>query len=621
MFEESNAFDKINPKWQARLNRCVDITRMIANKSPDKIEIIFEQLKESIYAHTQSRLEAFIFVCTNICFVWPVYIPQLIRIFKFLIDSESNENILGKTKYLIYKQLFHWYFSDASDEVYVFILQIFLQCLETNILELDEFISKIKKRFVQKSTFHNQLCILGLYFSPEIEHNDPSFFNQTRDYIEQCQNQHFLSSKTYFILCDYEKYQSNNWEYLKQIRKLIPEVGFDTFKSIVNDDLAQFIEIMNKEKATTPNSDSVLNNYLENPPLSLFSLIELEPPYINAAAISGAEKIFGYLYESGASLHSTCKNGASIDQCACINPKPAIISILEKENVNFDNALPSFSRCFDIDAINEYMYLISKAKSGVSRTGSTGINMSIMCCNFLLFRACLEKNSDPNLEDGFGMRPLDYACQFGNVVFYKSLLMCGADVTQANTIFNASNYGNSHILLKLLKNDQIDPDYYDQKKDMTALKAAILNSHLGCIKILINDGRINLQRRFRNNLTYINFAASQNDVRIFKFILERAEISLTDLHVSPLFNSIFFNCIQMTEFLLFGMEGIDPNKLTNDQNVNALWLSVARGNYEMTEMILNNKVNKLSANEIVQAQDSNDAKMIDILSKYDVELP
>ena len=67
MFEESNAFDKINPKWQARLNRCVDITRMIANKSPDKIEILFEQLKESIYAHTQSRLEAFIFVCTNIC--------------------------------------------------------------------------------------------------------------------------------------------------------------------------------------------------------------------------------------------------------------------------------------------------------------------------------------------------------------------------------------------------------------------------------------------------------------------------------------------------------------------------------------------------------------------------
>ena len=68
------------------------------------------------------------------------------------------------------------------------------------------------------------------------------------------------------------------------------------------------------------------------------------------------------------------------------------------------------------------MYLISKSKTDVTRTGSTAINLSIMCCNFLIFRVCLEKNSDIDLEDGFGMKPLDYACKFGNFVFYKYLI-------------------------------------------------------------------------------------------------------------------------------------------------------------------------------------------------------
>lgn len=614
-------FNKINPKWQARINRCVDITRIIANKSPENNEALFEQLKDSIYAHTQSRLEAFIFVCTNVCFVWPHCIPQLIRIYNFLIQSETNENILGKTKYLIYKQLLHWYFSDKSDDVFIFILQIFLQCIEYQIFEVSELVSKIKKRFIQKSIFHDQLCLMVLFFSPEIEEVDPSFLEKTQNYIQQCLNQHVLSPKIYLILLDYDKFRNNNWEYLKQSRKFLPEVGFDLFKAIYNDDVDKFIELIEKERSTNPSTDSILNGYIENPTFSVFGLIDIDTPYINAAALFGSEKIFKYLYESGVSLHSVCKNGATIDQCACINPKSAIISILEKENVNFEFALSSFSRCFDFEAVNDYMYLISKSKTDVTRTGSTAINLSIMCCNFLIFRVCLEKNSDIDLEDGFGMKPLDYACQFGNVVFYKSLLYSGADVTKASPVYYAAKYGNSTVLTKLLKNSSIDPDIFDQKRDRTPLKEAIMNSHYGVVKKLLNDDRIDLSRRFKNDLCYVNFAASQNDIRIFKLIFDKVAVKIPDLTVSPLFNSIFFNCVQMTEYLLFHVDGIDPNKLTKNQDVNALWLSVKRGNYEITEMILDNKINKLSPNEVVQAQTNNDSKMMDIIAKYDLSLP
>lgn len=619
MLQNTNLFDKITPKWQARINRCFDITRMLANKSPEKAEIMYVQLKDSIYAHLQSRLEAFIFVFTNICFVWPSYIPQAVQIYKFFDNSQSNENVFGKAKQIIYKQLFHWYFGDRFDDAFFFVLQIFLQCIEQQVFDMKEFISKLKKKFIKKSVFCNQLSMIALYFSPEIEKEDIQFFQETRKYIQQCQIRRILSPKVYLILLDYEKYQRNNWEYLKKNRKIIPEMNYELFSSFYYDDIDKFIELIQKEQKTDNNKNGpVLNAILENPPLSVFTLFDNDVPYINAAAIFGAEKIFAYLYESGVSLHSICKNGATIDQCACICPKPAIISILEKENVSFANSLPSFAHCFDMEAVNHYMYLISKTKMGLTPTGTTPVNMSIMCCNSYLFRICLEKNPDIDLDDQYGMRPLDYSCQFGNIIFYKSLLLAGADISKANPAFYAANYGNSAILNSLLKNDSIDMDKLDEKHDVTPLKGAIMNSHYEVVKLLVNSRKVDLSRRFKSNLTYINFAASQNDIRILKLILENTNTSIASLAVSPLFNSIHFNCIQTTEYLLNNVEGINPNKLCQNADINALWLAVKGSCYDIVEMILEKDIVKLSSNEVVLAQNNQDSKMVEILGKYEL---
>ncbi|OHS94700.1 hypothetical protein TRFO_39124 [Tritrichomonas foetus] len=692
---KNNYYNKLTPKRQARISRCFDIIRMIVYSNPEDDEILLKRLLTSNYAHNSSRLLAFIYISINICSVWPNYIDHSANLLSLMQKSaDPNNNCLIYVKKFIGNQLFQKYFGDSTDDIYIFVLHFFLKCIEKGIYSTEEIVSKIKRKFVRKKVFFNQLCFFFIFFAPEIEETDKNFYEETQNFIDQSKTKQFLNSKLSFILdeVNYQNFKKDNWKKLKKERVSFAQIE----NAIRNDDLDSFKRIIESEN----NGD--LNGYCKNSIFSPFVLFDNEFPFICSAAIYGSEKIFMFLFKSGVSLESRSKSGISLFQCACVNPVSSILSVFPDELIhpnlnsstakspklstsplssqaiyqnthkgspntnsssssniyspyssspfavspnspqsfkeNFqinnpinnqintqitgqmnqscnsnDHIMSSFARCYKLDELNEYLYLACNDKLGVAPNGTTAFNKAIYSSNYFIFKMCLEKNVDINLEDGFGMTPFECACYGGDYLCMKNLYKLGADVKKGKPMIYATEFGNYFLIPTLLKYHEIDPDQLYE--NATPLKMAILNSHFKVVKLLINDKRVNVNRIFNDGQNYINVAACQNDIRIMQLILNKLSFdSLNEMKVSPLLNSIVYELPEMTNFLL-SLDQINPNKLFNNVDISALWIATKVKNTKIIEMLIEKTV-KVTVPDIILAYENNDSDLVDLLTKY-----
>lgn len=710
--EISNAtlLSKLPKHLVDKLDQLIDLLKILLNLTEENFEEKSTFLLNSDFYHLIDMYEMFITVSLNICFFWPRRIPIISKMFTTFHKKDRNGNSMI-TKQIINNHILHGYFNNPLDDVYTFYLYLTLLGITYHDITPLNLVNDLKKCYRRKRQCKNQICILALFFAPEIQLQDPDFFNELQDFILRCKKQKLLSPKTLKFLEKAEYYKKNNWEMLIKSRNLY-DCGDVKLRSLLFDDLNMFKRALNINDDTTtgPNSDfkvsanlnmrkkiNIFNNddsdvnifnyyeyntidsdngdekideitklsgYFENPPLSLFTIFDSKTPYISVAAALGATNIFNYLYEKGVPLNLWAENGATTAQLAGINPTDEVLSILKKENIDTREGTAGFIRCFNFDRFKRFcpLYLGREIDEefdeqhpyrfqyATSPTKSTVLVQSVLTTNFISLKMCFENQLiDINQADGSGLTPLDIACQMGNKLIVEILVELGADLNCGNPLINAAMCGHSEIVKYILG---ISPDAYEERdgfhhdddylfrysyhechnKDVkfpldiinkanssgiTPLYASIANSHYKVTRMLLMNKKTDLTKKFKDGLTYINLAASQNNVDILSVVLEYVKIPFKEHEVSPFVSAIVSG---MPDTFLYLLEKerdkVDLNKVIKSSDISAIWLAVKFSQLEIVKILIEREKCNVTAVEIDLVTRNNDTDMLELLNKY-----
>ncbi|OHS99333.1 hypothetical protein TRFO_34238 [Tritrichomonas foetus] len=441
--------DRLSQKYADYIEKTIQTTEFLCTLNDENFDERCQFFVNSETSKSETYFKEFLRFSINLCFVWPIQIPFSTRLIKYFHDNQNPSNVFSITKDFVLGDLSHWYFNDSNDDVYIFQLYFIHQLIQFGVFQIADIIRMLKVFFNKKKQFCNQICMEFLYFAPEIETEDPDFFNTLFLFYQRSKSKNLLNKKTLNFFNDFEKYKENNWQLLKENRSRL-DCGDDILKSLIDDNPEDFRKSLEKRGES-------ITGYFSNPPLSLFTIFDIKYPFILTSVIFNAVKIFRFLYESGVSLDSTSENGATIAQAASMNPDKEIFDILFKENINIADGMASFSRCFHFDKLQQFKSLYKKyGESELSPTKSTVFVQSVLCLNFMIFKECLKHNVDINQTDGFNETPLSTACLVGSRLPVSILVDLGADVNKGFPLIRAASNGHSQIVEYLLSLDNIN---------------------------------------------------------------------------------------------------------------------------------------------------------------------
>lgn len=236
----------------------------------------------------------------------------------------------------------------------------------------------------------------------------------------------------------------------------------------------------------------------------------------------------------------------------------------------------------------------------------------------------IEIGVDVNNTTAFGVTPLMYASEEGNLYVMKKLIFAGANVNavpdnKITALLSATISDKKEAVLLLLQNG-VNIESADDEGN-TALLIAAQNNSLETVKLLL-DFKANIQAKNSDKNNALHFAAAfGNDSLVVLLINSGIYLNEKDkLGFTPIMVAVASNRIETAELLL--SYGADLN-LVNNENLSVLSLAILNGNAYLTELFLINGVvtNHLSGNArdhwyFAQGTDKSIKKL---LQKFDVK--
>ena len=129
--------------------------------------------------------------------------------------------------------------------------------------------------------------------------------------------------------------------------------------------------------------------------------------------------------------------------------------------------------------------------------------------------------------------------------------------------------------------------------------------------------KTDLNKRFKDGSTYINLAASQNNIDILEYVLEYVKIPFEDHEVSPLASAIASGMMNSFLYLIEKKrDEIDLNKMFKSADVSALWMAVKFSNANIVSHLIEKENCIVTAKEIDLATRNNDKNILGILNKH-----
>ena len=161
--ENSNTIllDRLPKNLADKLDQFIELFTILLNVTEDNFEEKSKFLLDSEFYYSIEMYEMFITVSLNICFFWPSRIPIITKVFStFHKKNQNNKSVV--TKQVINNQILHGYFNNPLDDVYVFQLYLILYGIEHHDITSAELVSDIKKSYMRKRQFTNQICMIAL---------------------------------------------------------------------------------------------------------------------------------------------------------------------------------------------------------------------------------------------------------------------------------------------------------------------------------------------------------------------------------------------------------------------------------------------------------------------------
>jgi ankyrin repeat protein len=297
------------------------------------------------------------------------------------------------------------------------------------------------------------------------------------------------------------------------------------------------------------------------------------------AASAGHLEICQFLLEQGADVHAADKDGITALMEASIMGHEAIVKLLLEKDATVDAA-----------ANSEVTALWLAASEGQAA----------------IVKLLLEKGAAATNTRSDGITALMTAAMGGHTAVVQLLLEHGADVTAADPegstpLMNAAENGTVAVLELLTAAASNDPAYVNtmSKAGFNALIIAAAHGHVEAVRHLLKSGA-NAEAAADTSVTALMFAAASNRVEVMKVLVEEGKANLETKHNNggtALLEAATGGAVDSLRYLMEQGANVD---FVDDDGVTPLMAVASLGNVEGLELILDALKSKLSPEALTQ---------------------
>ncbi|CAL1285635.1 unnamed protein product [Larinioides sclopetarius] len=317
---------------------------------------------------------------------------------------------------------------------------------------------------------------------------------------------------------------------------------------------------------------------------------------LHLAAKHGYQTIVDLLISKGANISSKNENGSTPMHLAAFNANSDVVKSLMEKGADI--------RTSDANETTPLCLLIARRLSGLltlerrdvyssDGQGFTLLHHAALAGDRTLVEYCIENRCDINSRSKYGSTALHLAAQGNHPKTVSLLLNKGAGIDandgKGQTPLLSAVGNNCKDSVKVLVSHDVNLKTADK---IEALQQSLLNGYCDIVEILLENYRFDIGNEIRRKL--LNIAAHSGNKYVVAILLRRG-FDVNGL-TEPLNIAVENKHYEMVEFLL--ENGANP-MLSDEKNVNPLYIAALRGYAEMAEILLSEEADVRIEREVI----------------------
>ncbi|OHT14187.1 hypothetical protein TRFO_15471 [Tritrichomonas foetus] len=504
---------------------------LIFNQLMNISELSYDAISQYIlnndsYALTQEGIFDFIASLTFLVEYRSLMINLYVKLTKQLIDKISEKRFRRKIAKIIFETFFHYEPKDSIMNQRCYSRAYFLRLLyENGVYSMVEIVNLIHKYWEMKPPNKTPLFSLLVWFSPEIEKVNRTFFEN----LFKIAQKEFYSRKLPrpFIpfVQNIESLKKNEWQLYKETQK--NEDLF--FKVIQNDEVDQLNTLFQ-------NSELNPNQKIEDKMFCYHWILQSSPTILQIAAFFGSIKCFSKLFQLNPDFSLKDSKNFDVVDFAGAGGSFEILELLKENGIDIRKSLKMatlFHRkhiikiyCMEFKVLRE-TYLVEACQSNhdffLNTTNLSKIEIDLTIPaksnSFLLIppKDYPKQYLHNNLKNNMNNNPNDSINSHCSMVQY---------VNVSESFLIASEYGNLRFIQWLINNCEFDVNTHDSN-GKTAVQIAGENCQSRILKYLITIDKININEVLpisRKSLLHISVL--NNTISIAKALIKNSRFNM-----------------------------------------------------------------------------------------------
>lgn len=267
--------------------------------------------------------------------------------------------------------------------------------LKENFFDVEKVINLFSKLFHNFSGISHYLSLIFIWFAPEIEKVNPTFFNEFHTYFVSIWEFEYTSLLIYNVFTNFDKYRENDWKFLREHREFEYHESSASY-FIANDMIDELQNLISHSKIDLNSRDSPSSYEWR-------TFLQKCPTYLQIAAFFGSIRCFKYLLLNGARLDNNDFEGKTIVHFAVAGGNNEIIRILHQMNISFSGTLQVAALFHRNDVFNWILENnISQLDEFHEVTGYV-IHQASISMNYSILNLCFSQNIDVNCCNSDGI--------------------------------------------------------------------------------------------------------------------------------------------------------------------------------------------------------------------------
>ena len=256
----------------------------------------------------------------------------------------------------------------------------------------------------------------------------------------------------------------------------------------------------------------------------------------------GADVNWKYMYKGMTPLMVACKRGHY----------GIVQRLLQEPNI-------------DIDAVE-------------SISGKSALHFAILTSEIVT--TLVTKGANPNIMDGSGCTPLDYAIRHDNIGVVSTLLQSVKELLVP--LHLACEKSSTEVVDALIQNGA---DVNRKHNGMTPLMVACKRGHYGIVQRLLKTQKVNVNAQDSNGLTALHFSVQSNSVEIVcTLLLKGADPNIS----TPLITACASSNLQIVKELLKAKADVNGQ---DEDGTTALYMVSSNGDFRIIKKLLSSGAN------------------------------